>query len=254
MKRDDRERRWMAYMDGQMSASEALDFEQSLSARDRARLDGEVQLESAVCESFAEGPCCPLALWKNLVTQMQQPAAPKPSRWAYFVSRGIIVVAATAAIVIGAPIFEEYFGDRGYDNTVSAVSIGETTRDAFAEGLTARASLVDAQQYLQKHDISLRLTGLPAGGHPHEVEFLGVCRGRCPEGSLYELRFWCCGKPAKVLIARRGTSGEEVLRDAFKCGEIVERDICNEYIATVVGGHGSSDLLKVLQPVRGNLT
>lgn len=243
-------------MDGQMSASEALDFEQALSTRDRARLSGESRLEAALCDSLSNGPCCPGALWEGLRSQMQQPAARKPGRMAYFLSRGLIIAAATTAIVLGAPYYERLLNQWGTGQPESPVAISETTREAFAEGLAAQASLAEAQRFLQSHNINLRLSSAAGGngGHMHNVEFLGVCRGRCPEGGLYELRFWCCGKPAKVLVARRGSSGEEVLRDAFACGEATEREISQEYVTALVGGHGSTDLLNVVQPMRGNLT
>ena len=48
----------MAYLDGQMSASEALEFERSLTPEDRIRIDNEVRLESAICESLSGSDCC----------------------------------------------------------------------------------------------------------------------------------------------------------------------------------------------------
>lgn len=255
MNKDDKEKRWMAYLDGQLSASEVLDFERGLSARDRARLDGEVRLESAICESFSDGPCCPLALWDNVVARMNQPVQVKAGRWAYWVSRTTVVLAATAAIVFGAPYYESSMGDRGA-HAGSQVAIHETSREEFSRGLEATASMADAEAYLRENNINLRLVSdtEDKSTHRHSLEFLGACRGKCPEGTLYELRFWCCNKPVKILVARRGTAGEQLLKGAFECGDAEKSTVVDDYVTAVIGGHNSPALRHLLQPVRGSLT
>lgn len=261
---DDHEKRWMAYLDGQMSASEVIDFEQSISARDRARLDGEVRLESAINDSLAGGGGCPAGLWNDLSRRMRQPAPARPGRFAYWASRTTIVLAATTAIVIGVPHFTEYsVPGQGAGSQGSVAIAAETTREEFSEGLEAGPSLAAAQQYLQDNRINLRLVHVADSGetmhgqtmHKHKLEFLGACRGNCPEGSLFELRFWCCGEPAKLLIARRGTGGERTLRNASRCGDARDARSTGEYVIAVVGGGDhSQSLLDLLQPFHGNLT
>lgn len=254
----------MAYLDGQMSASEALDFEASLAERDRARLQGEVRLEAAIGERLScSGSGCPAALWESLAAQLAPDnvvplAAPpaRPSRLAYWVSRTSVVVAATLAIVVGAPYYEAFFITEG-QRPGSVVAITKnTTREQFSQGLQAPASLAAAQKFLHDHNIPLRL-GHSSGaesGHRHDIEFLGICRGRCPEGTLFELRFWCCNEPAKLFVARRGTEGEQILRAAFDEGEALECLSTDDFVAAVVGGHSSLELARLVQPIRGNLT
>ena len=255
MYRDDQDKRWMAYLDGQMSTSESLDFERTLGARDSARLEAEMRLESAISESLSAGPSCPVALWKDISVRMAGPAQVKAGRMAYWISRTTVVLAATAAIVFGAPYYEDYLDTPGV-RAQSQVAIHETTRDEFSRGLQATTSMAAAEAYLRENNINLRLAGTVEveRGHRHHLEFLGACRGRCPEGTLYELRFWCCGEPVKLLIARRGTDGERVLRRAVRCRDAEELPVSDEYITAIIGGHDSSTLKKLLQPVRGNLT
>jgi len=252
---DDKEKRWMAYMDGQMSASEALDFERGLSARERARLDGEVRLESAICESLSNGPCCPVSVWNDLTTRVNHPAQVKAGRLVYWVSRATVVLAATVAIVISAPYYESYVA-QGSVRSASRLGIFETSREEFSRGLEATTSIAAAEAYLRENNINLRLVSDSGASHehPHQVEFLGVCRGKCPEGTLYELRFWCCDQPSKVLIARRGTAGERMLRGAVKCGVLEETPVGSEYVIAVIGDHNAPELHRLVQPVRGSLT
>lgn len=245
----------MAYLDGQLSASEGLDFERALGARERARLEGEVRLESAICDSLSDGPCCPSALWKDLSARMHEPEQVKAGRLVYWVSRATVVMAATAAIVLGAPYYESYFENSGV-RAESQIAIHEKTREEFALGLEATTSMAAAEAYLRENNIHLRLVGDmdDESGHRHKLEFLGACRGKCPEGTLYELRFWCCDQPVKLLIARRGTDGARLLRSAVHCGDAEESPVSDEYLTAVIGGHGSSVLRRLLHPVRGNLT
>ncbi len=255
MKSDDREKRWMAYLDGQMSASEALDFERGLNARDRARLEGEVRLESAICDSLADGPCCPVALWNDMKSRLNEPGQVKAGRMAYWVSRATIILAATVAIVLSAPYYESYTQGNSV-RAASRVGILESSREEFSKGLEATRSMAAAEAYLRENNINLRLIAdsAPGPGHHHQLEFLGACRGKCPEGTLYELRFWCCGQPAKVLIARRGSAGDRVLRSALKCGEVDDIPVDNDYVIAVIGDHNAEGLHRLVQPLRGNLT
>ena len=244
----------MAYMDGQMSASEALDFEQSLTSRDRARLGGEVRLESAICDRLAGDACCPAAVWAKLISDMKRPAVTRRG-WTYWLPRVTTVLAATTAILIGAPYYEDLYGAERH-RMGRHISLPESTREEFSRGLEATTSLAAAQTYLQENNINLRLvhqTG--AGGvHQHDLEYLGICRGKCPEGTLYELRFWCCGKPAKLMIARRQTEGERVLRHATRCGDVRDSRVDDEFITAVICGHEVPDLLGMIQPLRGKFT
>jgi len=254
MNKDDQEKRWMAYMDGQMSASEALDFEHTLDARDRARLDQEVRLESTISDCFGDGPCCPVQLWNDLADKIAQPASAKAGRIVYWASRTVVVLAATAAIVISAPYFEGAFSEGSGAAATDGIAIQETSRAEFSTGVVA-VSYEEAEKYLHENNINIHLAHYTdeMSGHRHAPEFLGVCRGRCPEGTLYELRFWCCNKPLKILIARRGTAGEKMLKGAVSCGDASEAEAEDEYVTAFVGEHSSSALRHVLRPVRGNI-
>lgn len=251
---DDHDKRWMAYLDGQMTASEALDFEETLSERDRARLAGEVRLESAISDALSGPECCPADLWSKLSLQMRNPAPAKPSRTAYWFSRTAVVLAATAAIVFTVPYYEE-FSRAQSQGTLSGLGVQEASLDDFRRRSEVPPTYAAAQNYLRQHNIDLKLVNLGDSGRQghHQIEFVGVCEGGCPEKTLFELRFICCGKPAKVLIAKRGTSGERILREAARCDDIRETRTSDGFIMAVISSHESPDLLNIVQPAKGNL-
>ncbi len=253
MSTDEREKRWMAYMDGQMSTSEALEFERSLSSREKDRLNGEVRLESAVCESLMGRECCPMALWNSLNEKMKKPA-PAMSRKYYWLSRGVSVLAATALVVFGATLYSDMGRSQNFAEA-SIIEIDNTTVVDFAKASEVPATVEAAQKFLDDNKIDLQFVSLPApaSGHAHKVEFLGACRSKCKEKGLVELRFSCCGKPAALLVARQGTPGAQKLKSAARCGNIQETRVTGDYVTAVACGHDSNGLIDMLQPRKSTL-
>ena len=254
MSTDEREKRWMAYMDGQMSTSEALEFERSLSSREKDRLNGEVRLESAVCESLMGRECCPLALWNSLNEKMKKPAPVVMTRKYYWLSRGVSVLAATALVVFGATLYTDLAPNQNFAEA-SIIEIDNTNLVEFAKASEVPATVEAAQKFLDDNNIDLQFVSLPvpASGHVHKVEFLGACRSKCKEKGLVELRFSCCGKPAALLVARQGTPAAQKLKGAARCGSIQETRVTGDYVTAVACGHDSTGLIDMLQPRKSTL-
>lgn len=253
MSMEEREKRWMAYMDGQMSTSEALEFERSLSSSQQERLGGEVKLESVLSESLMGRECCPVALWNALSDKMKKPA-PALSRKVYWASRGLSVLAATALVLFGATLYTES-GRNSNRAEADSLRISETDVARFASGSEVPATLQAAQKFLDDNAIDLELVNIAgkAGTHSHKIEFLGACRSKCREKSLIELRFNCCGHPAALLVARLGSSGARMIRQASRCGDIRDWREEGGYVTAVTCGHDTGGLIDLLRSRRANL-
>ena len=253
MSLEEREKRWMAYMDGQMSTSEALEFERSLTARDQERIGGEVKLESALCESLMGRACCPVALWNSLAEKMKKPT-PVVSRKVYWASRALSVLAATGLVVFGATLYTES-GRESNQAAAESLRISETSVEKFASESEVPPTLQAAQKFLDDNNIELELVRIASapGVHSHKIEFLGACRSKCKEKSLIELRFSCCGQPAALLVARKGSAGANMIRRASHCGDIRDVQDQGDYVTAVTCGHDTAGLLELLQPRRTNL-
>ena len=63
MRMDEREKLWMAYLDGEMTSTEAAAFDASLTPEERARLAGEMRLESGLAAALQGDVVCPDAVW-----------------------------------------------------------------------------------------------------------------------------------------------------------------------------------------------
>ena len=61
-----------AYIDGEMSAKEYLEFEKTLSKQEAENLKADVEFEKALGEHLNSGPKCPDDLWQSLKAQMEE--------------------------------------------------------------------------------------------------------------------------------------------------------------------------------------
>lgn len=240
----------MAYMDGQLSASEALEFERSLSPQDQKRLADEMKLETAICETIGGEECCPKALWNNLKLQMknQTPGVVRARRWQ---QRFVGLAASIAIVVTSAVVYNQLRPEDANTVAASSFDIVETDLSDFARHTEVSGSTEATQQFLREHGVRLRMVSLEAAGlDPHHpVRLLGACMGTCPKGSIIELRLSCCDRPVKLLIIKKGKGTEGVVRSKSRCGKVkVYRETSETFTALVGDIHGHSDLLNLLQP------
>jgi hypothetical protein len=247
---DERGKRWMAYMDGQMSASEALEFERSLSPEDKKRLDEEVRLESAICERIAGDECCPEALWNALKAELTD-EAPKIHRLQVWQRRFVGLAASIAIVMTSVFVYNEVRPDSQTVTAASSLEISEDSLEEFARHTAVPGTREATQQFLDSHNIPLQLVNMSnAGLDPHHpVKLLGACMGSCPKGSILELRISCCGKPIKLLVIKKSAGSENFVRRASRCGKVKEsREVGGVMLALVGDVHGHVDLMNLLQP------
>ncbi len=249
---NEKEALWMAYLDGQMTASESSAFDSSLTPEDRERLAAEMRLEAGLAERLCQCPACPEALWKRLELQMNNGAARRRRTSLTFAA------AAAVALVIGTAWFggiaSGLFPGK-YDNTVGAVSglaIPDETPEAFAAHAEtpAPATREATEKFLLDNNIHLAINDYHEVNPKsrHDVRLVGACKGNCPERTLYEVLFTCCGQPVKIVIAKKGTGGDKMIGKARKCGEIQDMVGMGEYTVAVVGKHPAPDLIDVIRP------
>ena len=70
----DKEKLWVAYLDGQLSASETVSFEAALTEAERNHAAQEVLLERALGDSLQEAPVCPDVLWQAVAAELSASA------------------------------------------------------------------------------------------------------------------------------------------------------------------------------------
>lgn len=236
------EKLWTPYIDNELSVSEALAFEQSLSPADRRRLEAEKRLEAALGPRLAGSQDCPDAVWEALRAKLgsrppEGRAAPKR------VWRGIALLAAAAAIVLGAGQLWSVMSSGGAPGMVPPTTIAELAK------LSETPATPEAvQAFLDRNAVPWTVQAFPfyAEGSHHRVELVGAAMMAYDGEPLPTVLMSCCGEPAEVIIARDGTPAAERLRGGQRTGEIQELRASGGYLAGMISRHPSHDVLDAL--------
>lgn len=240
-----RDKLWTAYMDGELSSSEASEFDESLTSEERGRLAAEMRLESALADALRQDVKCPEALWRR--TQMQLRNQDRPRKARRFMVRGAVALTALAAAIAIMVVLPG--GGEG------PLAIHAATVEEFAAQSAVPPDVAAVQRYLKEHDIhlDLALDGRIQAGH-HQGHLLGACEGNCPEGTLLEIMFNCCGHPVKLAIAPRGTGGARMIERAAAKHQVQAVAEVGDYVAAVIGKHQAPELIGLIQDATPHIT
>ncbi|MCC6491278.1 MAG: hypothetical protein IT364_27560 [Candidatus Hydrogenedentes bacterium] len=236
-----RERMWSAYLDGELSASEAADFDQSLTAAEKEQFQAEVRLEGCLGEALSQGAACPEETWKRTRAAVQalngQPARRVTPWWL-----GAYGVAAVLALTFAGVVYQAYFA------TPSFLDCSEPSADSLVASLELKAdSLGAVNDYLHSHGIALTLTSTHGkSGGRHSQELLGVCEEDYQGEPVAQLVYECCGKPVKVVIAPKEGQAAAAIRRAIDANRVQEFRTIGDYLAVAVSNHYAHGLLDML--------
>lgn len=235
----DKEKLWVAYLDGQLTASEALAFEATLSPAERALCGLELRLERTLGERLREAPACPEATWRKALDLVPPRSGSRGVSWL-----GRPVVAIPTLLGFAAAMlmtFQNLPRTVKYEDPLLTVA---GTVEELAESAATEPDSISVQNFLEQRAVRLTMAGFPETmdfGH-HHIQLLGACERGCRGKTVVEVLFECCGEPAKVLIAERGTRAEGILRGARGTGDIRHIRELNGYVAAVLSKHGAADL------------
>lgn len=262
MSRGEFEKRWMAYLDGQLSTGEASAFDESLDDAGRARVEAEMRLEDALSERLNDCPGCPAELWQKTLrmlectdkTPLSRRLTRRAALWAVAAS-AMLMTSLGWAYLYGASLPVPGHGAAGGETPVRMVRLGitETCVSDFALRAQTPCSREAIEKYLAEHDIRLAL--VPETGSQvsmnHRVRPLGSCMGNCPKGEVLEVLFDLDGQPAKLVLARADSSGAKLIRMEEERGTVVRTKVLGDYLAGVVyNGKDPEDCGMLLDLIR----
>jgi len=236
------EKLWTPYIDNELSVSESLAFEQSLSSADRRRLDAEKRLEAALGPRLAAGCDCPDELWQSLREQLG--SKPDTGRTAYRrVWRGMAVLAAAALILVGAAQLWSVFAPGVSPPGGIPATVAELAR------LSETPATPEAvQAFLDRNAVPWTVQAFPfyAEGSHHRVELVGAAMMPFEDEPVPTVLMSCCGEPAEVVIAREGSPAAARLRERQRDGDVQEVRALGGYVGGVLSLHPSHDVLDAL--------
>lgn len=239
---------WQAYIDGQLSAAEASEFEESLTPGERELLAADAGFERRLGEKLSQPLGIPEDIWQRTLAKVEasrEAESPAPARrmgrWAWGIAT-LATAAMMAFLISGQLAQQNTFGTPSIVlaaadvETLQARAETEATLDALQVFLQERGVDVDVALDLNNH-YAVRTQG-------HSVRFLGAGAEPFGDEQVVEMYFDCCHEPAKVLIAPRGSAAAAAITKAFgNAGDVQAIRDAGDYLIAVVGLHQAHDLL-----------
>lgn len=249
----DEKKAWQAYLDGELSVSEASEFEENLSDGERERLAAEVHFENSLANHLSRDADCPEDVWKRtqaLLTKkraLDRGSRRAPHRGPHGTYRrwywGVATLAAAASLAFVVSLFSPL----RHSPSPAVVLAVETVEQLAASSETERDQ-DSIQRYLDRHGVDLALRSPASLATNHKpIELLGARREHAKGEAVMEVLVACCGYPVKILMAQRGSAAaEEIGRAAGANGHVMATRVVGGYLTAVVGLHPAHGLLDLL--------
>jgi len=241
-----KEHLWQAYVDGELSAGEAAEFEASLTEDDRERLAEDMRFERALAERLSEGAECPDDVWERTRAMVQEQAPPiaalpsRAKRWRL----GAATLAAAASVAFFISQYTSFLTGPDFGPAILAAS----TLEELAEKSEIEPGVDAAVEFFEESGIDLALVvDQPTEGQHRRVEVVGARHDSLGGEDVTELLMGCCGFPLKLLVAKRDSAAaHEISVATTGDSDIQSTRIVGDYLAAVVGHHPAHALLDVL--------
>ena len=245
------EQYWQAYLDGELSASEAADFEASLTDGQREQLAVDMRVERILAEHLGRDAECPDEVWertKARVARLNETGTPHAtSRRRWYWGTATLAAAAAFAFVISiiAPI--------GGSPELSSVVLAATSVEELVATSEAEPGSDSAEKYIREKGVSLHLEDdsllETIRGHHYDLRIIGARQELHNGEPVTEVLFECCGRPIKVVLASldSNVAGEIGLAAAqAQEGHGQATRVVGGYLIAVVSRHESHGLLDMI--------
>ena len=243
-----RENMVTAYLDGELSAAEAAEFDKSFTPVEKSNLAAEIKLEYAIGERLSRGAACPDLVWQRALAAIEEKASPMHRlrtrrNWMYAVA----ALAAALAITVGGLLINANTPAPG--RPILALAKGATVESLQEEVQLRGNDTKSVNSFLKENGFNLAMSTAAAQvSHEHHAPrvLLGLSSAVNHGVDVMELMFNCCGRPLKVVIAKAGSRTAREIGDAMAEGEIQVSRHVGEYVAALVGQHEAPGLLDSL--------
>ncbi len=244
MNHDNHEQLWQAYLDGELSACEAAQFESTLSEAERQRLAGELRFDRALADRLRRDAECPDALWEQTRAKLAPATNPRKTR------RMLLVGAALAAALLAVFVLPELY-PLGLATGSDVIQAASSVDDLIAQSETD-SGVANVQHYFDEKGISLTLLqdcalfrGAP--GHP-AGKVLGVRQASLGGTRVTEVFVDCCGRPVKFVLAPHGSRAARLLAEAAaQSGQVQSANNVGDYAIAVVARHPANRLMDLFK-------
>lgn len=208
------EQLWSAYLDGELGAGEASEYDAQLSESERRRMEAEMRLESAMADTLRDEKPCPSELWKRIEQDVTR-ASRRSSRWMRTAAHwGVPAFAAAAGILLAVMLFVP----TGPDALPAFLELAAADVSELKQTSEVDANQATVENYLRQAGVDLSLAPDVSKFSHHHMELLGAAEGMYMGRNFVRLKFGCCGKPVEVLITRENSPAAQTIEAAHTNG------------------------------------
>jgi hypothetical protein len=243
---NEKERLWTAYLDEELSETEARAFEEQLTESERESLAADARYEAAVAARLSEDVKCPDDLWQRVqgeIWQAQANEARLPSQWTRW---AIPALAAAAAIIV----FVTFFVPTGFDGLpafLEPAAANVPDLKAMTEVEPNRAAVEDFMRQAGMR-ITLQDHGQQARRGHHPVQLYGASKGTVEDGDVVRVLYSCCRLPLEVIVAQEGGAAANAINKARAGKRLRHTKDLKGYVIAVVGSpHHGGQILRLVQ-------
>ncbi len=243
------EKLWMAYLDGELSPAEALQYDAELSPAQRDRLAAEMRLESTLGDALRIDAACPDAAWAATLDKLAAAGAPTAhagqrlgGRWRRRVWPFLTAAAAVLLVTVA------YLGVL-FMQPEPAFAISTPDLEAFAQSASVPPDHPAIAELFASHGFGLQLSEIASAqpDNSNSVKLLGACHVLCRGKELVQILLNCCEYPVKLVVAPRDSKAGAMMLEGARGAQIrATRDI-GEYRIALIGEHGRAELLELLE-------
>ena len=229
-----------AYLDGELTACEAAEFEATLSDADRAGLLAEQRLHRGIADALACEVPCPDGLWEQTQAALRRQTGPRPV-WRRVGTAASVLAAAAIALMVSMWLFNV--------NEESSIVMAARSVDELRAESEIPAGPDEAEAYLAAHGI--HLTFEPQRRPKliqvfHRLDFVGAKTNHVWDEDVVTLLVVCCNSPVKVVFAKKKSEAAKALGEAAATSEEVQvLQPFDGYVVAVVSHHGAPYIMDV---------
>jgi anti-sigma factor RsiW len=251
---------WTAYLDGELSAAEAAEFEKSLSTEEKQQLAAEMQFEEGLMHILSEDEPCPDVLWDRVCRDVAAPqsAPAKSGAWFWRVSALAAGVAIVMAVALPQSVSDDDDAMANRGNVIDTpdeqfasilpafLAFGENSVESLQQQAQVNGDESGVNAFMREHGFKLALETAQAEPGHHALRLIGAREVAYDDEAVLELFYECCEQPMKVIVAKQGGAAAEHLAVGVANGHAQASRHVGDYVAAVVGKHGFDNLVRVV--------
>lgn len=246
---ENREQLWQAYLDAELSITEAAGFEASLTDAERELLAADMQFERVLAERLIHGAECPEEVWErtkaSVVELGETPVRSQVGYKRWYWGAAALPAAAALAIVVSL------FASIGGTPELPSVFLAASSVEELEISSEVDPGSDSAEQFMHEKGVQLHLVddgnlGTLLRRHS-DIHVIGARQESLGGEPVTEVLIECCGLPVKILLANlNSNAASRIGLAAAQKGDIQATRVVGGYLAAVVSRHESHGLLDIL--------